>query len=169
MGQVAGPLEPPRKLDGTHDLSGFDCGEPTLDDWLRRRSLRNQLAGASQTYVVARGTVVVGYHCLSAGTCARVEAARSLQRNMPDPIPVLVLGRLAVDRSCAGQGIGGGLLRDAVLRTLQVAEIAGVAALLVHAKDRRAAEFYLRHGFVPSPMSELTLMLSVREMAALIG
>lgn len=111
----------------------------------------------------------MAFYCLAAGTCARVEAVRSLQRNMPDPIPVLVLGRLAVDRSCAGQGIGGGLLRDAVLRTLQVAVIAGVAALLVHAKDRRAAEFYLRHGFRASPMGELALMLPVREMTALLA
>lgn len=169
MGPITGRLDPPRKLDATHDLSGFDCGEPALDDWLRRRGLRNQAAGASQTYVVTRGATVLAFYGLAAGSCARVEASRSLQRNMPDPVPVLVLGRLAVDRSCAGQGLGSALLRDAVLRTLQVAEIAGVAALLVHAKDRRAAEFYLRHGFRASPMSELTLMLSVREMAALLA
>jgi GNAT superfamily N-acetyltransferase len=169
LGELAGPLDPPRKLDGTHDLSGFDCGEPALGDWLRQRGLKNQVAGASQTYVVTRGNAVAGYYCLSAGSCARIDAVRSLQRNMPDPIPVLVLGRLAVDRSHAGQGIGSDLLKDAVLRTLQVAEIAGIAALLLHAKDKRAAEFYLRNGFRASTMSELMLMLSVREMASLLG
>jgi GNAT superfamily N-acetyltransferase len=153
-------------LSPGHTLAGFDCGEPILDEWLLRRALANQARGASRTYVVTEGGVVVGYYCLSAGAVARQEATAPLRRNMPDPVPIMVLGRLAVRRDLAGRGIGTGMLADAIRRTLQVAEIAGVAALLVHALHQRAAEFYLSQGFHRSPVGEMTLMLALAEMKA---
>lgn len=170
MGQVvalaaAGPFQPPCPLGLHHDLSQFDCGKASLNDWLQRRALKNQTSHASRTYVVLRGDVVVGYYCLAAGSVALVEAAPGLRRNMPDPIPVMVLGRLGVQVTCKGNGVGPGMLRDAVMRTLQAAEIAGVAGLLVHALDEDAAGFYLKYGFKRSPINELTMMLTTREMA----
>ena len=166
MAADAAGYRAPHPLAATHDLSGFDCGEPELDDWLRRRALRNQASRASRTFVVTRGDVVAGYHALAVGSVARIDTVNDLRRNMPDPIPVMVLGRLAVHRPFAGAGVGAGLLKDAIHRTLAVSEMAGVAALVVHAKHEKAAGFYLRHGFRPSPLRELVLMLPVRELAA---
>src|ERR1700731_3342070 len=114
-------LSAPEKLRADHDLSGFDCGEPSLDDWLRRRALNNEASGASRTYVVCAGRKVVGYYTLAAGAIAHTHAPGRIRRNMPNPIPVVILGRLAVDKTSHGKGVGTGLLRDAVLRTLQAA------------------------------------------------
>jgi len=170
MGQVIplptipGPTSRPENLDPKHVLAGFYSGEPSLDDWLAKRALANQVIGASRTYVICEQDVVVGYYYIAAGAVARDEATPALRRNMPDPIPVMVLGRLAVRLERAGQGIGGELLAHAVYRTVKAAEIAGVAALLVHALHGVAAKFYLRHGFHPSPSGELMLMLPLREM-----
>ena len=127
------PLSAPEKLRADHDLSEFDCGEPSLDDWLRRRALQNEESGASRTYVVCAGRQVVGYYALAVGAVAHAEAPGRVRRNMPDPVPVMIIGRLAVHKDFQGRKIGPGLLRDAVLRTLQAAEIAGVRAILVHA------------------------------------
>jgi len=108
---------------------------------------------------VCEGRAIVGYYCLAAGGIGHGEAPASLRRNMPDPIPVMVLGRLAIDRRYQNQGIGRALLRDAVLRVLQVAKIAGVAALLVHALSEESRRFYLSAGFVESPVRPMTLCL----------
>jgi hypothetical protein len=134
----------PEPIHAGHDLNGFDCGEAPLNDWLRRRAIRNEEAGASRTYVSCAdpGNRVVGYYCLAAGAVARSSAPGRVQRNMPEPIPVMVLGRLAVDRRHRGPGLGRGLLKDAVLRTLQAAEIIGIRAILVHAVSQTAREFY---------------------------
>ncbi|MCZ8150135.1 MAG: GNAT family N-acetyltransferase, partial [Roseomonas sp.] len=118
-------LTAPSPIADHHDLSLFSSGEASLDDWLRRRALANQVSGASRTFVVCRGDVVVGYYCLSAGAVAVAAASGRVRRNMPDPIPVAVLGRLAVDSSLHGQGLGRGLLRDAIRRTLQASEVLG--------------------------------------------
>src|SRR5262245_51967530 len=123
----------PEKLRADHDVSMFDCGEGALDDWLRRRALQNEEGGASRTYVVCVGERVVGFYALAVGSVAHAGAPGRVRRNMPDPVPVVILGRLAVDRNHQGKNIEAGLLRDAVLRTLQAADIAGVRALLVHA------------------------------------
>src|SRR5690348_4037305 len=109
-------ISAPQKLSSDHDLSQFDCGEAALDDWLRRRALQNEESGASRTYVVCAGKRVVGYYALAVGAVAHVGAPGRVRRNMPDPVPVMVLGRLAVDQSAQGQNIGQSLLRDAILR-----------------------------------------------------
>jgi transposase InsO family protein len=163
---AVGPITAPEKLTQQHALIGFDCGEEALNNWLARRALANQARGASRTYVICEQGVVVGYYCLSAGAVARNEAPPSLRRNMPDPIPIMVLGRLAVHRERAGQGLGSDLLRDAILRTVQASEIAGIAALLVHALNDRAAEFYERKGFERSPLRNHILMLPLSALRA---
>src|SRR5215469_4854945 len=146
-------ISAPQKISPEHDLSNFNCGEPALDDWLRRRALSNEETGASRTYVVCIENRVVGYYALAVGAVTHAEAPGRIRRNMPDPVPVMVLGRLAVDETAQGRDIGRGLLRDAILRTLQAAEIAGIRAVLVHAISERAQQFYLRAGFIPSPVS----------------
>ena len=149
----------PAPLAGTHDVSLFSCGYPSLDDWLKRRALANQDTGASRTYVLAAGTRVLGYYALASGGIATAEAPGRVKRNMPDPVPVMILGRLAIDVAWQGKGLGADLLRDAVLRTMQAATIGGIRALLVHAKDDIAARFYLRHGFIESPVRPLMFCL----------
>lgn len=153
-------LTPPEPLSATHTLTGFTCGEPSLDDWLLRRALANQLSGASRTFViVAEDGRVAGYYALAAGGVSHHQATGGVRRNMPDPIPVLVLGRLAVDRNAQGRKFGAALLQDAVMRASGVALNAGVRALLVHALNDRARAFYLHYGFQTSPMDPMTLML----------
>lgn len=154
---------PPGKLQAKHDASAFDCGEPVLNDWLRRHALQNQKSGASSTYVVLDKMRIVGYYTLAAGSVARETAPGRIRRNVPDPVPVVVLGRLAVDRAFQGQGLGRALLRDAVLRTLQAADIIGVRAILVHALSEQAKRFYEEWGFAPSPINRLTLMVPVSD------
>lgn len=164
------PLSAPEKLRADHGLSEFECGEPSLDDWLRRRALPNEQSGASRTYVVCAGSHVVGYYALGAGAVAHVEAPGRIRRNMPDPVPVMIIGRLAVHKDHQGRRIGPGLLRDAVLRTLQAAEIAGIRAILVHAISERARQFYEDCGFIASPMDLMTLMITVTEaVKAFVG
>lgn len=157
-------LSAPTVLTSSHQLDDFDCGEPALNEWLTRRALANQLAGATRTYVVAAGTKVVGYYGLSAGAVAHVDAPRKTKRNMPDPVPVVLLGRLAVDRAWHGRGVGAGLLRDAVLRVRQAAEVVGIRAILVHALHEPAARFYEKFGFRRSPVRPLTLMVALDEI-----
>lgn len=154
-----------------HRVSDFDRGEPSLNEWLIRRALRNDVSGASRTYVVHVDSRVVGYYCLANGAIDRDDAPKPMQqiRNMPSPIPVMVLGRLAVDRGHQGQHLGQALLRDAILRMLQASEIAGIKAILVHAISEDAKRFYVRHGFVESPIASMTLFLaldSVRQAIA---
>jgi GNAT superfamily N-acetyltransferase len=165
----AGEIGPPEKLSARHDLSGFDSGEPALDDWLRRRAERNVASGASRTYVVCVGRKLVGYYTLAAGAIAHAGAPGRIRRNMPDPVPVMLLGRLAVDKAFHGQGVGTGLLRDAVLRIVQAAEIAGIRAILVHAISEEAKRFYEKYGFVASPVDPLTVMIAVAEAARIIS
>lgn len=153
-------MRAPEPLSAAHDSATFDCGEPSQNEWLKRRALANQGAGASRTYVVADNRVrVVGYFALAAGAVSHVQASGAIRRNMPEPIPVLVLARLAVDRSQQGRAPGAALLRDAVLRTLAVAGEIGVRALLAHAVNDAAKAFYLRHGFAESPADPLAVML----------
>jgi GNAT superfamily N-acetyltransferase len=158
-------IEAPEPLRPEHDLSAFDSGVPMLDDWLRRHAARNQETGASRTYVIHRKAQVVGYYALANGAVAQAEATGRTRRNMPDPIPVMVLGRLAIDKRLQGKGIGRALLRDAVLRTMQAAEIAGIRAVLVHAISEDARRFYERCGFQPSPVDPMTLMITLRDAA----
>lgn len=164
-----GVLSPPTPLDETHDVSLFDCGEPTLNDWLARRALGNQASGASRTFVVCRAGFVVGYYALAAGAVASTVAPGRIRRNMPDPIPMAVLGRLAVDRGLHGQGVGRALLRDAVLRTVQVSAAIAVRGILVQALNEDAARFYRACGFVPSPGDPMLLMATLSDVTAALG
>jgi GNAT superfamily N-acetyltransferase len=169
MTDPVSPIDSPRKLSPDHDCSQFTCGEPALDDWLRRRALPNEASGSSRTYVVRTGQRVVGYYALANGAVTHAEAPGRIRRNMPDPVPVMVLVRLAVDQDFQGQGIGTGLLRDAVLRTVQAAEIAGIRAILVHALSETARRFYEQYGFVTSPVEPLTLMITVAEAKRMLS
>lgn len=153
----------PEKISARQDLTTFDCGEAVLDEWLRGRALDNEAKGASRTYVVCSGKRVVGFYALAVGAIAHGEAAGRVKRNMPNPVPVMLLGQLAVDRSFQGRGLGAGLLRDAVLRTVQAADIAGIRAILVHAITPAAKRFYEGYGFIASPIDPLMLMITVAE------
>lgn len=153
----------PQPLAGAHQLSSFACGEATLDDWLKRRALVNQLSGASRTFVVVdANNQVLGYYAMAAGAVAHRDATSSVRRNMPDPVPVVVLARLAVDQRAQGMQLGAAMLQDAVSRALAVSHNAGVRALLVHALHPQARQFYEHYGFQPSPLNPLTLMLRLR-------
>ena len=160
-------LRPPAPPAASHQLDDFDCGEAALDDWLKRRALANQSSGASRTFVVAdQDGIVCGYYAMAAGAVAHQLATSSVRRNMPDPVPVMVLARLAVDRRAQGQRLGGSLLKDAVSRAVAVSHIAGVRALLVHALHEKAKQFYEHYGFAPSPIHPMTLMLRLSSVTA---
>ena len=150
----------PQPLSGAHLLVDFDCGEPALDDWLKRRALTNQSSAASRTFVVVDGGGrVLGYYAMAAGAVTHPLATGKVGRNIPDPVPVLVLARLAVDRRAQGIHLGASLLRDALDRAIVVSQQAGVRAMLVHALHRGAKQFYEHHGFQESPAHAMTLML----------
>jgi predicted N-acetyltransferase YhbS len=175
MGKVSGGstgterLAAPALLAGHHDLDGFDSGVATLDEWLKRRARRNEAEGASRTFVTCAGRRVVGYYSLAAGSILHVQATGRVSRNMPEPVPVLLLGRLAVDRAWHGKGIGADLLQDAVLRAIGAAETIGIRAILVHAISDGAKAFYLKHGFRPSPIEPLTLMITIQEAKRMLS
>ena len=158
-----GDIRPPERLSPDHDLSAFRSGTNALDDWLRRRAAANEDSGASRTYVICTGGRIVGYYALAAGAVANADATGRARRNMPDPIPVMVLARLAIDTSFQRRGLGRALLRDAILRTAQAADLAGIRALLVHAISDDARTFYARCGFHPSPTDPMTLMITLAD------
>ena len=165
----AADISAPQHLSAEDDLSAFDSGVPDLDEWLRRRAAGNEATGASRTYVVRAAGRLVGYYALAAGGVAQATATGRVRRNMPDPVPVMVLGRLAVDRNYQGRGIAKGLLRDAILRTLQVARMAGIRALLVHAISPEAKRFYEHCGFLASSVDPMTLMITVADAERALG
>lgn len=158
-------LSAPTLLTSDHGLEDFACGTASLDEWLKRRAHINQLSGASRTYVVAADRRVVGYYCLASGALAAADAPGGIRRNMPDPIPMAILGRLAVDAAWQGKGLGGAMLNDALLRTAQAAQIVGIRGLLVHAISHAAVAFYRHYGFIASPRQPTTLILSIKGMA----
>jgi len=158
------PLSAPTLLTKEHGLEDFACGTTSLDDWLKRRAHINQRSGASRTYVVAADRRVVGYYCLASGALAAADAPGGIRRNMPDPIPMAILGRLAVDAAWQGKGIGGAMLNDALLRITQAAQIVGIRGLLVHAISPEAIAFYQHYGFIASPRQPMTLILSIKGM-----
>ncbi len=163
-----GTITAPAPLAPDHELDSFDSGVAPLDDWLKRRARRNEAEGASRTFVSCVGRRVIGYYCLAAGSVLHADAVGTVRRNMPDPVPVVLLGRLAVDRGWQGKGIGGDLLSDAVLRVLAAAESVGVRAILVHAICERAKAFYEAHGFRPSPLDPMALMITIDEAARML-
>ncbi|MDH2672398.1 GNAT family N-acetyltransferase [Klebsiella quasipneumoniae] len=167
MGCITGP-EP---LSSAHQLAEFVSGETVLDEWLKQRGLKNQALGAARTFVVCKtGTKqVVGFYSLATGSVNHTEATGSLRRNMPDPIPVIILARLAVDVSLHGKGVGADLLHDAVLRCYRVAENIGVRAIMVHALTEEAKGFYAHHGFKASQTHERTLFLKLPWLVTGVG
>ena len=162
-------MQPPSPVSEADSLAGFDSGSPVLDSWLTGRALRNEAEGASRTYVVRDAGRVVAYYSLATGSVQRAQTPGRVRRDMPEPIPVMVLGRLAVARSHQGRGLARALVHDAVLRTLKASRIAGIRVLLVHALDRKAGEFYSRLGFTRSPINPLLFMLPLADAQAYIG
>ncbi len=153
-------LNAPQPLAAIHILDEFECGEAVLDEWLKRRAMTNQMSGASRTFVVTdQDSLVYGYYAMAAGAASHQMATSSVRRNMPDPVPVMVLARLAVDHRVQGRKLGASLLQDAVNRAVVVSQNAGVRALLVHALHNQAKAFYERYGFQSSPLHPMTLML----------
>ena len=157
---VALNIRSPEPLRSDHSVTAFESGEPSLDDWLKKRALTNQSTGASRTFVACDSErTVFGYYALAAGAVSHSDSISVVRRNMPDPVPVLILARLAVDQRAQGLKLGGALLKDALFRAVQVSQQAGVRALLVHALHDRAKKFYEHYGFQSSPIQPMTLML----------
>lgn len=160
-------LRPPESLSPDHQVSSFACGESVLDEWLKRRALGNQATGASRTFVVTTDArEVMGYYALAAGAVMHQDATRSIRQNMPDPVPVMVLARLAVDARAQGMKLGAALLQDALKRCVLVSQQTGVRAMLVHAFNDRARLFYEHYGFKASPAHPMTLMLRLNQSSA---
>jgi GNAT superfamily N-acetyltransferase len=159
----------PRPIAADDDTSSFDSGEPPLDDYLRQRALANHVQGASRCFVTCRAGRVVGYYALASASVQHRDVAGKVRRNMPDPVPVILLSRLAVDREEQGSGLGKHLLRDAILRSVAASEIIGVRALLVHALNDAACAFYAHFDFEPSPTDPLHLLLLMKDARAAIG
>ncbi len=162
-------IGPAEHLAKSHDLSRFHCGVPELDAWLRERAGANEDSGASRTYVICIGRRVVGYYALAVGGVARLGVTGRVKRNMPEPIPVMLLARLAVDSSYQGRGLGQYLVRDALLRTFNASGIGGIRAILVHATSEEARSFYEGLGFSSSPIDPMTLTLPVEQIHHVIG
>jgi GNAT superfamily N-acetyltransferase len=163
------PLSPPTPLADLHELNDFFSGVPSLDDWLKRRARANQLSGASRTFVVTENHNVVGFYALASGAIAAPSSVGRFRRNMPDPIPVAVLGRLAIDRSWQGKGLGRALFRDCALRVAHAADTIGIRGIVVHAISDQAKAFYLALGFDPSPAEPMTLMVTLADIRHLLG
>lgn len=166
MGLARPHFAVPEPLSDAHDRSSFACGVESLDLWLRRTAPTAERRHSARTYVVHAASRVVAYYCLANGAIVRESAPKPLQRNMPDPLPVMLLGRLAVDLEYQQFGLGRALLRDAILRTATVARQAGIVALVAHAISPEAKAFYLRHEFQASPIEDMTMMLPMRKVFA---
>jgi predicted N-acetyltransferase YhbS len=162
-------LAAPRPLAPDDDLDSFSCGVGPLDDWLKRRARRNEAEGASRTFVCCAGPRVAGYYSLAAGSVLREAATGGVRRNMPEPVPAVLIGRLAVDTQWQGKKLGISLLHDAVLRIVGAAVTIGVRAILVHAISEDAKAFYEKHGFRASPLDAMTLMITVEEAERIMG
>jgi len=158
------------KLQRTHALEEFTCGQPELDRFLIRHALQAQQMNSSQTYVGVSDKTVIGFYTIVAGEVRHADAPERVIKGMPrHPVPLLVLARLAVHNEWQGRGIGSGLLLDALGRTLQVADIVGVRSLAVHAKDDSAAAFYRHFGFAPSPSDSRHLFMLIKDIRAIVG
>ena len=158
------------KLRRDHPIDAFDCGQESLNQWLRKHALQNQGAGAAQSYVGLVGGVVIGYYSLAVGQIEYINAPERLRKGLArHPVPIMLLARLAVDKSWQKKGVGRALLRDAVLRTLQAAEIAGIRALAVHAKDDAARRYYEQFDFEASPADPLHLLVLLKDLRKRVG
>ncbi|MHC5718155.1 MAG: GNAT family N-acetyltransferase [Nostoc sp.] len=160
-------INAPQRLTHKHDVLEFKSKSEALNNWLKEKALKNE-GDTARTFVVTVENQVIGYYCLATGSVTHLVAVSKAKRNAPDPIPCMLIGRLAVDTKWEGQGIGSGLLKDAIIRILSVSQIAGVRCILVHAKDEEAKRFYLKRGFQPSPIEPLTLMMTLKDIRASI-
>lgn len=162
--------EPVRKLLGSDTFAAFDCGQAALNQFLQRFALTNQKANSAQTYVCCESGTVAGFYSLAVGSAEPSAAAPRVIKGMPlHPVPVMILARLAVDLSHQGAGLGSALLKDALMRTAQAADIAGIRALLVHAKDESARQWYLNWEFEPSATDPFHLFLLLKDLKAILG
>ena len=160
----------PQALEAAHPLEGFDCGKPTLNDWLVRHARQAQASGSAKTYVVIDGDHVAGYYSLTVGQIDALEAPERIRKGMGSyPVPVIILARLAVSLRDQRKGIGVGMLQDAIQRTMAIAEQAGVRALLTHPIDDEASRFYQRFGFEASPVREQQLLLLLKDARRLLS
>lgn len=160
-------LRAPEPLTAQHHTLAMRCGQPSLDEWLQRRAWKNQVSGASRTFVLCAQQApqqVLAYYALASSAVATELATGRLRRNMPSPIPVVVLARLAIDQSLQGRGIGRALVRDAALRVLAAADVIGIRGMLVHALSDEARTFYERMGFEPSPLEPMTLIVTLADV-----
>jgi GNAT superfamily N-acetyltransferase len=152
-----------------HEIGQFDSGETLLDDWLRRRARANQISGATRTFVICEGQRVAGYYALASGAIMAESSPGRFRRNMPNPIPVAILARLAVDRAYQGKGMGRALFRDAARRVANAADSIGIRGIIVHAISEEAKKFYLALGFDPSPSESMTLMVTLPDIRAVFA
>lgn len=160
---------PVRKLAATDQLDAFDCGQAALNQFLQRHALVNQKANSAQTYVCCQGDVVVGFYSLAVGSVAPQAAPARVTKGLArHPVPVMILARLAVDKAHQRKGLGRALLKDALLRTAQAADIAGIRCLLVHAKDDAARQWYESWEFEPSPTDPYHLFLMLKDLKGLL-
>jgi len=159
-------LSAPDLLTDCHEIEAFASGVESLDKWLKHRAMKNQKTGASRTFVACDGMRVVAYYALASSAVAVVEASGRFRRNMPDPVPVVVLGRLAVDRTFQGKGIGRALVRDAGFRVIQAADTIGIRGLIAQAVSAQAKIFYEHIGFEVSPLDPMTLMITLADLKA---
>lgn len=169
MGGIAPGLSAPRPITTDDDTSDFSCGDDVKDQWLRKYAIANHFGGGAKVYVTMRGNKIAGFYALSAVSIQHADAPYRVKREMPNPVPAVLLGRLAVDLKEAGQGLGTHLLRDAVVRTLEAAEVIGVRALLVHAASEAARKFYADRGFESSPTDALHLTIMLKDVRALLA
>lgn len=168
MGEISG-LAPPEPLADRHNLGDFHSGESSLNEWLTRRARANQVSGASRTYVLCKDSRVIGFYALASGAVMLESAPGRFRRKMPNPIPVAVLARLAVDRDWQGHGIGRALFRDAARRVTQAADAIGIRGIVVHAISEEARSFYLALGFDPSPREPMMLMVTLSDIRAALA
>lgn len=157
-------ISAPEPLTPGHNIAEFCCSDPGLNEWLKKKALKNHSTGISRVYVICAGNTnqVIGYYCLSTGSVQRNTAPGSYRRNAPDSLPVVVLGRLAVDQACAGKGLGVALLRDAIFRTQNIAVQVGLRALIVHALNDDVKNFYTKFAFDSSPVNPLILFYPIK-------
>ena len=164
------PLEPPVLLNSSHRTDEFDCGSEALNTYLKRFAYTNNQNGSARTYVALRGNRVAGYYTLTAGSVAKAESPERVGKGLANhPVPVILLARLARRNEERGTGLGPALLKDALIRIIQASDIIGVRAILAHAKDEKAQEFYLLHGFEPSPIDPFHVYLLLKDIKKTLG
>jgi GNAT superfamily N-acetyltransferase len=161
--EVTQVITAPQPITADHDVSEFESKSEALNDWLKNKSFKNE-GDTARTYVVTCDHKVIAYYCLATSAVNHITATRKARQNAPDPVPCMLIGKLAVDKLWEGKGIGSGLLRDAIHRILRVSEIVGTRCVLVHTKDEDAKNFYLKHKFQQSPIEPLTLMMTLKDI-----